>query len=361
MEDPAAAAEGAAPATKPARERKNGKQRNYADAALAANQAPVTSLMPSRPWTLWVFVLSGLTVIALLNLLNAELPRLSGWLGAEHVDPLNFAVRGNLAAALSALLLAWSAVLSAQIYNLRRHRVDDYKGRYRLWIGVVVLLACAALDAATGLHDAAGGLLIRLAGKEQTWSATSGWLILASVVVLPVALRIGIDMRRSIGTLVALGVALVCYATGAAVRIGWLPLEAELGWHAMVTATLLGHLFVWCTTLVFARHVYLDAQGLLAKRKEAKPKKKKEEPAKEKPADEAAGEKSAKQVRIDAAHGDAAKTPTPASSSGGLKGLVAAATSKSASTPSGNEQQKLSKAERKKLRRQGRDDDDDDE
>jgi hypothetical protein len=353
MEDTSAApVEGeAAPAAK----QRKAKTRTYSDAALASNQAPVTAIVPARPWTLSVLALSGLVCIALLNLLNAELPRLARWVGIEHLDAINFAVRGNLAAWLSSFWLAWAAVMSAKLFNLRRHRVDDYKGRYRIWIWTTVLLVCASLDAGTGLHDAIGGLMVRLSGKAQTLSATICWLTAGAALIGAVSLRMAIEMRRSKAALVSLLFALVCYTTAALVRIGWLPLEADLGWHALVTATLLGHGAIWFTTLSYARYVYLDSQNLLAvkKPKEPKAKKKKEEKPSE-TADKDAKEATTsdgKQIRIDGAHGDAAK---PAATGGPLKAaMISSATVKSPAA----DDRRMSKAERKKLRRQNQDED----
>src|SRR5205823_14278964 len=41
---------------------------------------------------------------------------------------------GSLGAGFSAALLALSGVTAVLIYTLRRHRLDDYRGRYRLWL-----------------------------------------------------------------------------------------------------------------------------------------------------------------------------------------------------------------------------------
>jgi hypothetical protein len=281
MDESSAATETVPAAGKRQREGKGGKPRTYSDAALAAQQAPVTAIIPKRVWTLSVLLLSALTFIVLLNLLYAELPRLMGVVGAGQVNAFNFEVRGNLASWLSAALLAWAAAMSVQVYNLRRHRVDDYKGRYRIWIWLTVFLVGASLDAATGLHDAVGGAIEKLGGQSSTVNASTCWLILGAVVVAAVGLRIGIEVRRSAGTLAALLLALSLYSFAVAVRVGWLPLVGELAWHALVTFTLLGHLFVWFATLSYAQHVYLDAQGLLAEKKPrpAKAKRKTETPA----------------------------------------------------------------------------------
>lgn len=368
MDDSSAATETVPAAGKRPREGKGGKPRNYSDAALVANQPPVTGLIPKRVWTLSVLLLSALTLIVLLNLLYAELPRIANVVGAQ-VNAFDFEVRGNLAAWLSSALLAWGAVMSVQVYNLRRHRVDDYKGRYRIWIWLAVLLVGASIDAAAGVHDAIGGALQTLGGQSSTLNASTCWLALAAVIVGGVGLRIGIEVRRSAGTLTSLLLALSLYGVAVAVRAGWLPLAGELAWHALVTATLLGHLCVWFTTLSYAQHVYLDAQGLLEEKrpKPAKAKRKTEDPA-EKSADSneeksaaTAPEKSVagKQVRIDSAHGES--TQKPASTGGPLKAAMissTAAKSPPANSDDAGGDRKLSKAERKRLRRSGRDSDD---
>ncbi len=365
MDDSSASTDASDTTAKPPRERRV-KGRSYSDAALVANQPPITSLMPARVWTLSVLLLSGLTLIALLNLLHAELPRLAKWVGAEHLDALNFTVRGNLAAWLSAVLLAWSAFKCAQIYNLRRHRVDDYKGRYRIWLPLTALLVFASVDAATGLHDVIGGLLVRLTGTK-TLDSTLCWLMVAGVVAGLTSLRMIVEMRGSIGSVASLVSALGFYSLAVAVRIGWLPLTADLGWHTMVSATLLGHLFIWFSALSYGAHVFLDAQGKLKVRKpkEAKAKKKKEDKAGD-DKEAASTEKTVagKQVRVDAAHADGNANKTAATSSGGpLKAAISAATNKSPAANGVGNSAQLSKAERKRLRRQNgnRDDDEDDD
>lgn len=364
MDDASAATDASDTTAKPTRERR-AKGRSYSDAALVANQPPITSLMPARMWSLSVLLLSGLTLIALLNLLHAELPRLAKWVGPEHLDALNFTVRGNLASWLSAVLLAWSAFKCAQIYNLRRHRVDDYKGRYRIWLPLTALLIYASVDAATGLHDVVGGVLLKLTGTK-TLDSTLCWLLVAGIVAGLTSLRMIVEMRSSLGAVLSLLLALGFYSVAVAVRIGWLPLTAELGWHTMVSATLLGHLFVWFSALSYGAHVYLDAQGKLKVRKpkEAKVKKKKDDKSDDK---EPAAEKTVagKQVRIDGAHADGNANKTAAASSGGpLKASVSAATNKSPATNNNQPSSAtLSKAERKRLRRQNgnRDDEEDDD
>lgn len=365
--DDASAAEAAPAPAKRSREGKGGKTRNYSDAALATNQWPITALIPTRGSTLAVMALAGLIVVTLLNLLHAELPRLARLCGgAEGLAALDLTARGSLAGWFSSLLLAWSAIMAAQTYNLRRYRVDDYKGRYRVWLWVPVLLVVASIDAATGLHAAIGGAMMRLGGGK-TLGPDACWLALAAAVSGAAALRVAIEMRRSVAALVWLFGALTSYGLAAALRAGLL--AAPIGYEvfAGTTAALAGHLLLWLTLLVYARYVYLDAQGLLVPRKKAAPKKKKDESKPAADAGEVAEKDSAqektvggKQVRIDAAHG---------SSRGKEEGAVtrpAAISAASVKSPApvaagAGESRKMSKAERKRLRKLGRSVDDDDE
>jgi hypothetical protein len=181
-----------------------------------------------------------------------------------------------------------------------------------------------------------------------------------------VGLRFGIEIRRSSGTLASLLLALTCYGVAVAVHVGWLPLPGELGWHALVTATLLGHVGVWLATLSYAQHVYLEAQGLLAATTpRAKAKRKTDTPAdkassgSDEPASASATEKSAvgRQLRVDAAHGESSQKP--ASSGGPLKGAMISSASVRSDSDNDSADRKLSKAERKRLRRTGRLDTDD--
>jgi hypothetical protein len=226
-----------------------------------------------------------------------------------------------------------------------------------------VVLMAASVDAATSLHRAIGGALAPLGGAAI--SAEFAWLCVAAVTSTGVALRLGIEMRRSKGAVAMLVSALTFYAIAAAVQLAWLPLVGDLALHAGVTATLLAQGLIWTTSLVYARYVYLDAQGLLVSKppraKESQPAKSAEgKKADDKTTADPSPTVAAKQVRIDAPH-----TPSPAAKPAGgpLKAaMISAATNRSpAESPANETDRRMSKAERKRLRKQGRLDSDDDE
>ena len=56
-------------------------------------------------------------------------------------------------------LLALSTGASLLIYQLRRYRNDDFKGHYRLWRLVMIVMLLASINAMVGMIDWAGALL----------------------------------------------------------------------------------------------------------------------------------------------------------------------------------------------------------
>jgi hypothetical protein len=349
------------------RSRDKAAARAYSDSALADRQIPITALIPTRQWTIWVLFLTALSLVALINLLFAELGRFAGYLDRGSLAALDFTEPGSIANWLAAMMLAWSAVMSAQILNLRRHRVDDYRARYRVWLWMTVLLVLCSMDAVANWHLMIGSGVQRLLGSSASMSPQTCWLMVAGVLLLAVGVRLGFEMWKCRGAIAAMIASIVTYAALMVAMLSVFPLEATLSVHVTTTLSLLANALAWLTTLVYARHVYLDAQGTLTPKivRERKPKRPKETddaPERETPSDAAENKPPPEVARIDPSH-VAAKQPAAASaaqSPGPLKAaMISAATNKTpvASVATAGGGRKLSKAERKRLRKQGKLDD----
>jgi len=170
------------------------------------------------------------------------------------------------------LLWVAASLLAALIYALRRHRLDDYQGRYRIWLWTTACCLLVSVNATTGL----GGLAGRGVWRAAVWlglgdfglaEASIWWfapLALAPAFVFAKALLDARECRGAmIGALLAaiLGAVALCIATG---------LIAVGGEHvaALVRGalTISGAVLVVAALLSYARYVLLDAQGLLARK-----------------------------------------------------------------------------------------------
>lgn len=266
------------------RSSKEGGLGTYTAAALAENQPPITVLIPRRLWTLTVWLLLGLTAIAGLEAAYGQLQLRPRSLLSQTAS-LNVVSRGGLASWLSSLLLLAAAFQSVLIYRLRRHRVDDYRGRYRLWCWMPVVWVGMAIGISTHVGEDLADLT-RLLLPHEGWAFATWWPLAWGGVWLTLAMRLAIEIRRSRGALSFLLVATVCYLGSCLMAAGVWGLPAGM-LQTMVDSTALmsGHLAVFIALAVYSRYVFLDAHGLLAAarrpRAAAKPKK---TPAAAKPA-----------------------------------------------------------------------------
>ena len=61
--------------------------------------------------------------------------------------------KGSLAAWFSSLMLLAASLVAVLVYTVRRHRMDDYRGRYRVWLWAALCWFLMATDAAASLHE----------------------------------------------------------------------------------------------------------------------------------------------------------------------------------------------------------------
>jgi hypothetical protein len=395
LEDAAVAAEDSVIA-KPRRSARASE--TYTEMARADCHARWSDFVPLRNWTIAAFLAAGLASIAVLEVAYFFVSRTEPWTGGG-LAALDLARAESLAGWFVALTLFAAAVLSLFVYSVRRYRLDDYRGRYRVWMWSGTLWLVMSIDAAADLRGAVQAVCIALSGHIGPLDGIVWWLAPWSLLVAWLGVRMVLDMRGCRTATGSLCVGLGLLPASLVVRQIHLPLAARD--LAMITA---GCWLVGCWLLLFAhaayaRHVLLDAHGQLPVRA---PRPKREKKAR--PAADAASKDTGKTAgngikrrddlttRIDPAHSSSFRAATsgidlqkPAGhSSGNVKPLPAAAkisvgaSSAAAAKPpaapakvtqfiSGRDEEedsrpahKLSRAERKRLRKQqrgGRDED----
>lgn len=380
MEDSLAAAseEGGSPGSPTAARARAAKEsapahpaKRYADAARPERQPRVTDLVPVRPWTLTVLLLGLLSAVAALAGLDGEAAAWSRSVGRANLAALDLSARGSLASWYSSLLLAGAAAASVLVFLLRRHKVDDYRGRYRFWLWAAAVLAMGSVDATAGVHRIFGGLLARLTGTLSAGDGVGWSLLLGGAMFGSLAVRAVFEIRHSRGALAALLLAVAAYITSAGLLAGALPSRFALTVFAGQTAAMLAHVAVLFCVLLSARYVLLDAQGKLPPRTQVRKKRKWKREADETPPEAKAGEAAhglGRKLRVDKSNQEAAasqpseaprkqqpaesKRPQTVAPTTAAKGVTSAVVDDDEELlDEGNASRKLSKAERRRLRK----------
>jgi hypothetical protein len=324
----------------------------YSNAASSAEQPPLTAMIPQRAWTLWVVFLlaisGGAAIQSLYSSVYLSLPA-ANRVGLEALDVLR---SGSLCGWYSGTLFVVAGAFSALIYHLRRHKLDDYRGRYRIWVWTIPALALASVDAATGLHIAVGRALVEL--SRTTWAGeTLWWMMTVGGSFALLGLRMLVEMRRCKAAVATLLLAAANYAVGGSFQFDLIRLDDGLLTAMTATSTvLLGHVLIVMTTAIYSRYVYREAQGLIATRTSAARSQPKATVAKPAPAKQAAAKKAPPRVKNrptirinDDAHDGPAGNSDSAST---------ADTQDSDQVAGEVDPHRMSKAERRRLRKQQR-------
>lgn len=324
--------------------------------------------------------LSLLSVAVGLFALDGQMSAWSRHGGRENLAALDFSARGSLAAWFGSMMLTLAAATGVFVFLLRRHKVDDYRGRYRFWLWSSALLVLAAIDAATGIHRIAVGLLMRSSGWLPMHEGAMWSVILGGVLFGPLALRGVFEIRQSRGATALLLLATGLYVLAAVIAVELVVLPGTLASLVTQSALLLGRLITLMCVLIFARHVLLDAQGKLPDRSDRKSKSSDGSETAPSTANQRQGPLAARtkrrKLRVDASHAEdeeaaEAQSQAPQRSqkhnSQNTTGKTSSNGGRSTSPPAGKVSvdlddeiaenppgRKLSKAERRRLRKEQR-------
>src|SRR4051812_682669 len=105
----------------------------YSDAAGVENHPQVTDFVPRRYGTIAMLMFFGAALTAASAAAHYfVLPILA----SQGMDTAAFdlGARGSLASWTAAVVLFVASGFCVMTYSLRRHRIDDFRGRYRVWM-----------------------------------------------------------------------------------------------------------------------------------------------------------------------------------------------------------------------------------
>jgi hypothetical protein len=240
------------------------KSANYGDAAFMDEQPRLTDLVP-RPLSAFALILLvGLAIVAGLEGLYAWMPRLASMTTDGRVAAFDLDGEGSLAVWFSSTTLALAGLVAVLVFTVRRHREDDYPGRYRVWLWAAACCLVLSIDETSSLHEGFKEMMVVVTGTRVFGDGSIWWVVAYGFLLGAVGTRLLVDMREcwlSTAAFVATG---ACYAVAVVAQLGWiLPESGARGVMLEEGAEMVGNLMLLMAMGLHARHVILDAEGLL--------------------------------------------------------------------------------------------------
>jgi MFS family permease len=201
---------------------------------------------------------------------------------------------------LAELALLAATVVAGSVRFMRRHRRDDYKGRFRAWGWLASLLGVAAFAGAVPLGPLVAALFSDATGIALGPDGIGWWLgaaVVAFAVVLPWAVLPLRERRATLAwTLVAMAswsaAAAMPWATATPAAAGWFGGEVR-GMVVAQAAWVAGSAFLLVAMLAAARSVIREVRGQCAAPVVRRPKRKPVVAAKAKDTADWGGEQAA--------------------------------------------------------------------
>lgn len=243
--------------------------RAYSPEARADNQPRVSDLIPLRSYTLWLCFLGGCVAWALVNAL--ALAHDEWWHDVPAARGLAFGGGGTLGKWLASVTLLASGINAAFVYHFRRHKLDDYRGRYRLWLVAAVVLFAASVDVGTQLVAAGvtwiASVSSSIQGIDPHLRSIAPWFLIGILILARVWGEVWACRLASVCVVFALA----SYAAAAMCFVGTWDLPSGVMEKMAITAlTQWGHLLTWMSLLLYLKRVYLHAQNALPVKSAAK-------------------------------------------------------------------------------------------
>lgn len=235
----------------------------YGEAALREEQWRVTDLLPHRFRTIGVLAAAALLTIAAVEALHWFVAPVAGTYGFDTAAAFDLAGPRGLAAWFAAMVLALASATSALVYSLRRHRIDDFHGRYRVWLAAAVACALLSIESVAPTHRLWSAAAAYYTGWTALRDHAAWWLLLAGPPLVWIALRTWLDARESRLAAATLGLAFIACGVSLGSYLGLGPAIAS-PMEVMVTsgAMLAGQWLLLLGIVSYGRFVVRDAEGL---------------------------------------------------------------------------------------------------
>jgi hypothetical protein len=238
----------------------DGSARSYSFDDQSASYAVACRLLPHRLLSIVAWLFAGITVTATLAVAETNSPALCQWLGIQELPAIQSASPNSVCAWLSNIMLIVAALLCWLIYGLRRHRLDDFRGKYRRWLAATGVCILASLLLSTNSHHSLAHVAATVSGFTALSDHAMWWLLPAALIVGWVSIRVAFDMRRCRFGIFSLFVAAGLFLSALAGYFNILP-TTLVEFSPSAIMQLAGHVWVVIALLAQVRYILLEASG----------------------------------------------------------------------------------------------------
>ena len=120
---------------------------------------------------------------------------------------------GSLATWTSQILLVAAALVAWAVRGMRRHRRDDYNGRFRAWGWMAAMMVIGSLTAVVPLGACLAAFIVDATGITLGPGGLGWWIAVANVALGAVSLWAVLPLHERLGTSLWLGASAVLWAT----------------------------------------------------------------------------------------------------------------------------------------------------
>ena len=245
--------------------RSNKPKRLYGFGAERRSQPKTTDLIPKR-WPAYSTLVALLVLaVAALNAMSIYADSLQTYIGDAGVSAFSLHGTGTFAAWFASTVMAAGAMVCLQVFYLRKHRCDDYRGSYRLWFWAAVIFLLCSVASSTEL----GAIVMNVSGSLLSTMPSAGpvpFLVVVGCVIFSAFVMLGLwETRISRG---AVALIIIGWIAGLVSMLGTVP-EVQQGFADVKLLAVVANGWLLLTTssflavLTYARHVYLAANGML--------------------------------------------------------------------------------------------------
>ena len=236
------------------------------------HQPRLTDVLPLKPLT--VILLGFLGLVAIGAIVGVEWTLASLFLEGKQQAPCAFDAEAKTSVGgwFSSILLFTGAVLAFGIYTLRKHRRDDFRGAYRIWVWVGIACLFLSIQESTALMKAGEQLLAHATGQAAWQDMTLWWVVPFALFFAIIASRLYAEFDNHWSAKVLL------IAAGAFYLAGWIPsilqvsgVPTNLQPYLSQVARMIGHLLIVLAIVEEGRRVAEEAWAAVAAAEQASP------------------------------------------------------------------------------------------